>query len=91
MTIALLAWCRICVEKNLKPDLIPQDVATRWNLTYDMLHFAIKYQDAIDGVTAYKSLKMRKFELDNNDWTIVEDLVSVLEVCLPHILLTSSQ
>ena len=89
--IALLAWHHICVEKNLKPNLIPQDIATQWNSTYDMLHFAIKYWDAIDGVTVDKSLKMRKFKLDNDDWTFVEDLVSMLEVCLPHILLTLSQ
>ena len=56
-----------------------------------MLRFAIKYRDAIDGVTADKLLKMRKFELDNDDWTIVEDLVSMLEVCLPDILLILSQ
>jgi hypothetical protein len=47
-----------------------------------MLLFAIKYRDAIDSVTADKSLKLRKFELDNDDWKVVQDLVSVLEVCI---------
>jgi hypothetical protein len=45
----------------------------------------------IDSVTADKSLKMRKFKLDNDNWAIVEDLVSVLEVGLPHILWPLSQ
>jgi hypothetical protein len=31
---------------------------------------------------ANKELKLRKYKLDNNDWRIVEDLVSVLEVRL---------
>jgi len=45
-----------------------------------MLSFVLKYRTAIDTVTADKSLKLRKYELDNEDWTIVGDLVSVLEV-----------
>jgi hypothetical protein len=64
------------------PKLIPRDVVTRWNSTYDMLSFALKYREAIDVVTADKGLKLRKFELDDEDWSIVEDLVNVLEVCL---------
>jgi len=61
--------------------MIPRDVATRWNSTYDMLRFAAKYRAPIDSITADKSVKLRKFELDDDDWTIVHDLVSVLEVC----------
>jgi hypothetical protein len=45
-----------------------------------MMHFVLKYRKAIDKVTADKALKLRKYELDNDDWIIVEDLVSVLEV-----------
>jgi hypothetical protein len=56
-----------------------------------MLRFAVKYRDAIDSITGDKSLKMRKYELDSDDWSIVEDLVSVLEVCLPSILFDISQ
>jgi hypothetical protein len=84
----LPAWWRICNEKSLKPNLIPRDVATRWNSTYDMLRFAIKYQVAIDSITADKALKLRKFELDNTEWKIVQDLVSVLEVCAFFICIT---
>ena len=35
---------------------------------------------AIDRVTGDKGLKLRRYELDNEDWVIIEDLVSVLEV-----------
>jgi hypothetical protein len=68
------------MQKNLKPNLIPHDVATRWNSTYNMLRFALKYCVAIDSVTTDKSLKLRKYELDNDKWKIVGDLVLVLEV-----------
>ena len=47
-----------------------------------MLFFAIKYRVAIDSIMADKMLKLRKFELNNDDWNIVGDLVAVLEVCL---------
>lgn len=47
-----------------------------------MLRFALDYHDPIDAITANKSLKICKYELDNTQWEIVEDLVSVLEVTL---------
>ena len=62
------------------PNLIPRDVVTRWNLTYDMLSFVLRYCQAIDTITADKNLKLRKFELDDDEWKIVGDLVLVLEV-----------
>jgi hypothetical protein len=55
---------------------------TRWNSTYDMMKFALTYRVAIDKITADKGLKLRRYELDNDNWTIIEDLVSVLEVCM---------
>ena len=77
-TIALPAWRRYCKEFGLKRRILPRDVVTRWNSTYYMLSFAIKYRAAIDAMTADKSLKLRKFELDEEEWLIVEDLVSIL-------------
>jgi hypothetical protein len=48
-----------------------------------MMAFALKYRAAIDSITADKSLKMRKYELDSEDWQIIEDLVTVLEARYP--------
>jgi hypothetical protein len=45
-----------------------------------MLCFVLAYRKAIDQVTGDKDLKLRRYELDSNEWIIVEDLVSVLEV-----------
>ena len=49
-----------------------------------MLKFVLAYRLAIDKITTDKCLKLRKYELDNDNWAIVEDLVSVLEVCQSH-------
>ena len=65
---------------KLPAHLIPRDVKTRWNSTYDMMKIALKYRSAIDDITANKSLKLRKFELDDKDWKIIRDLLRVLKV-----------
>ena len=44
-----------------------------------MMCFVLMYRKAVDQVTADKDLKLRKYKLDNNDWVIVGDLVSILE------------
>jgi hypothetical protein len=77
-TIALPAWRRYCKELKLKPHILPCNVITRWNSTYYMLDFAIRYRTVIDAMTADKSLKLRKFELETEEWSIAEDLVTVL-------------
>ena len=46
-----------------------------------MLVFAVKYRKAIDAITAHKALKLRRFELDDEDWGIIQELVDILEVC----------
>jgi len=81
-TIALPAWRRICQAHGLKDKLIPQDVVTRWNSTHDMMVFALKYRKPIDSITVDKSLKLRRYELDNEGWGIIEQLVSVLQVSI---------
>jgi len=45
-----------------------------------MMAFALEYRKPIDSITADKSLKLRKYELDNEGWGIIEQLVSVLQV-----------
>ena len=45
------------------------------------------YRPAIDTITADKTLKLRKYELDNDDWVIIEDLVNVLEVHFDRLII----
>jgi len=78
-TIALPAWLKFCETLDLKIRRLPRDVTTRWNSTYDMLIFALKYRKAIDGITADKEFKLRKYELDNEEWKIIDDLATVLK------------
>ncbi|KAF8236979.1 hypothetical protein L208DRAFT_1249914, partial [Tricholoma matsutake] len=79
-TIALPAWHTTCTAHKLPICLIPCDVKTHWNSTYDMAKAALKYRSAIDDITANKSLKLWKFKLNDDDWKIIGDLLQVLKV-----------
>jgi len=67
---------------DLKPRLIPHDVVTWWNSTFDMMDFAWKYCEPIDKITADKKLKLHCYKLDNDDWLIIQDLLALLQVSL---------
>jgi len=79
-TITLPAWHCYCKELNLKSHILSHNIVTHWNSMYYMLSFVIRYCAAIDAMTANKSLKLWKFELETEEWAIAKDLVSVLLV-----------
>ena len=62
-TILLLAWYKTLSAHGLPPCMMPQDVSTRWNSTFDMLDFANRYCDAIDAMTVVCGFDLRKYEL----------------------------
>lgn len=80
-TLLLPAWRDICGKVELAVRMMPRDVQTRWNSTYDVIVFALKYRAAIDSITSNKKLKLRQFELSEEEWQIVADLEAVLWVC----------
>ncbi|RDX42156.1 hypothetical protein OH76DRAFT_1298982, partial [Lentinus brumalis] len=44
VTILLPAWREICLDLNLNEKLIPRDVKTHWNSTFDMALVTIQYK-----------------------------------------------
>jgi hypothetical protein len=64
----------------MKARLIPHNVSTRWNSTFDMLKVAIEYRAPIDTLVGGRKNKMRDLELDASEWTALEDLMKVLKV-----------
>ncbi|KAG1806029.1 ribonuclease H-like domain-containing protein, partial [Suillus variegatus] len=79
-TKALPIWRSRCNKADLKANLIPRDVVTRWNSTHDMLRFVVKYRKPIKKITGDKKLpNFRKYRLEDDEWTVVEELVTVLE------------
>ncbi|KAJ7210738.1 hypothetical protein GGX14DRAFT_299674, partial [Mycena pura] len=76
-TIALPAWRKACGTHGRPVRLIPCDVRTRWNSLYDMLVVAIEYKDVINAVTADRELNLRKYDLSNAEWAILEDMATM--------------
>ena len=67
--------------------MMPQDVSTRWNSTYDMLNFALEYRLALDAIAGERDMKLRKYELKDAEWVIAKQLQDVLKVNFRLILL----
>ena len=63
---------------------MPRDVWTHWNLTYDMLQFALGYKDAIKMITSDLANGLQKYKLNDNKWLIVKELAATLKVWFHH-------
>ncbi|KAF9225172.1 hypothetical protein BS17DRAFT_794829 [Gyrodon lividus] len=45
-----------------------------------MLEYALKHRRAVDVVTQQRELGLRKFELSDNEWLVIEQLYSMLKI-----------
>ena len=80
-----IAAAEIANPSNKKPlpvRIMPRDVSTRWNSTYEMLKFAYLYREAIDKITGERALKLRDYELLESEWETVKQLRDSLKVCI---------
>jgi hypothetical protein len=59
--------------------MMPRDVSTCWNSTYDMLQFALDYRVPIDKITSNRELNLRKYELQDDEWAVAETLRDTLK------------
>jgi hypothetical protein len=80
-TMILPWWYEVLEELGLDSHMMPQDVSTQWNSTFDMLKFAIEYCAAIDVITAKRNMKLCNYELGKDEWKVAEELCEVLKVC----------
>ncbi|KAH9971608.1 hypothetical protein BGW80DRAFT_1174487 [Lactifluus volemus] len=78
-TIKQLATDADDPKKALADRIMPHDVATHWNSTYDMLKFAKSYQDPINQMTDSRSLKLRYCMITESEWELVKQLRDILK------------
>ncbi len=69
-TLALPEW--FCILDKLSVDawMMPYDVYTCWNATYDMLNFAYKYKKAINQITDRCKMKLQDYKIEPHKWDI---------------------
>jgi hypothetical protein len=60
--------------------MMPRDVRTRWNSTFDMLDFALEHIAPINTITSNRNMKLRQYELSEADWDMARKLRDVLKV-----------
>jgi len=56
--------------------MMPWDVATQWNSTFDMLEFVLLYHKPLDKLTGMWEMKLQLYELSEIEWTIKSFQVS---------------
>ena len=61
--------------------MMPCDVSTHWNSTFNMLNFALDYHITINGITSNWDLNLCKYELEDDKWVVAERLHDTLEAC----------
>jgi hypothetical protein len=80
-TILLPQWYNTLAAHHLPHHMMPHDISTQWNSTFDMLNFALKYCPAINTMTATQDFDLHKYELVSGEWKIAGELCDVLQVC----------
>jgi hypothetical protein len=81
-TILLPHWYEMLSSCSFPCRMMPCNVSTHWNLTYDMLLFALEFCLAIDSMTETCELGLWKYELNAEEWSVAGELKNVLRVCI---------
>ncbi|EIW58933.1 uncharacterized protein TRAVEDRAFT_104594, partial [Trametes versicolor FP-101664 SS1] len=78
-TKLLPTWKELLAELGQPVVLIPRDVRTRWNSTFDMLDSCLKHQKALTQLCSDKSNGLRSFEVSEREWEIARQLRNMLK------------
>jgi hypothetical protein len=73
-------------EEPLSIRMMPRDVSTRYNSTFDMIQFAVTYCDPLNDLTGCRAMNLRDYELTEDEWKIAEQLSGVLDVIIAPVL-----
>jgi hypothetical protein len=66
-TIALPQWYHILDNLSLDKRVIPRDVRTCWNATYDMLDEAYSLKAAVNKIMEMRDMKLRQYEIEGHE------------------------
>jgi hypothetical protein len=83
-TIALPQWYRILDNLSLHKWVIPRDICTCWNATYDMLDKAYSLKAAVNNITEMRDMKLRQYKIEGHKWELLQQLRDLLKVSTEH-------
>jgi hypothetical protein len=69
-TIILPQWFTILQDLEISECMIPRDVTTRWNSSFDMLDFAVEHVTAINAITSNHDMELRQYKLSEDEWDV---------------------
>jgi hypothetical protein len=79
-TILLPVWYKTLATHHYTPRMMPYDVTTCWNSTFDMLESAVDYHVAINTMTAAHDFGLHQYKLLPAEWKVACKLWDILKV-----------
>ncbi|KAJ7447001.1 hypothetical protein FB451DRAFT_1054718, partial [Mycena latifolia] len=73
-------WDKIVTSNRLLPRVLPRDIKTHWNSTYDMINSALAYHHALHEITLDSDYGLTNQYLSADEWAILSDLRDILLV-----------
>ncbi|KAJ3834418.1 hypothetical protein F5878DRAFT_518082, partial [Lentinula raphanica] len=78
-TVLLPKWREHVADTKFKGRVLPRDVATRWNSTYDMMAAFLEMKTEVSEFLDRSSNRLSDFVLSEDEWEAIKDLVSILK------------
>ncbi|KAJ3831543.1 hypothetical protein F5878DRAFT_513021, partial [Lentinula raphanica] len=79
MTLLLPKWREHVAGTKFEGRVLPRDVATQWNSTYDMMSAFHKMKEQMSEFLDRSSNRLSDFVLNNDEWEAIKGLVSILK------------
>ncbi|KAJ3964259.1 hypothetical protein EV361DRAFT_774579, partial [Lentinula raphanica] len=79
-TKLLPRWREQVLDTEFEDQVLPRDVATRWNSTYDMLAAFLRMKEHVIKFVDSSSNELLAYILEDEEWEAIQDLVSVLKL-----------
>ncbi|KAJ3833743.1 hypothetical protein F5878DRAFT_546022 [Lentinula raphanica] len=73
-------WREQVSDTEFADQVLPRDVATRWNSTYDMLAAFLRMKEPVVKFLDRASYGLSALALNDNEWDAIQGLVAVLKV-----------
>ncbi|KAJ3764927.1 hypothetical protein FB446DRAFT_604590, partial [Lentinula raphanica] len=78
-TLLLPKWREHVAGTKFEGRVLPRDMATQWNSTYDMMSAFLEMKEQVSEFLDCSSNCLSDFVLDDDEWEAIKGLVSILK------------